>query len=655
MYSEYINDKKKEEIEIKPSKSQKEKKKINGDIFVYIIVFAMVAVFIGFIVYKVITTRHYTDQEIETKLVEKAKEYVTTNSVNTETYLDSVKLGIEVNKSCSKMSGVLYHNNNYYPNMMCKDYKSDLSNFANKDEKMKINGDSFIVIPEGVTFYDPLYSLEYSVRRFGIVGESEGIYNIEYYAIDNDISVGSAKRKVIVVKNDEEKELYPKIALSGDADYKLDKGTEYRDPGVRATDSSNHNLEVKTYHNIDSLKEGTYLVTYEAKDEQGRTSFARRNVTVTNNGYDITVNVLKDPSEKTNKEVTIRLEITGKSYQKTILPDNTESTSRNVYYKVSENNTYIFKIIDTQNKEITKEVVVDNISKDKPTGTCEAKVGDNVTVTVSATSTNPIAGYKYKIDSHQSSYITDTTYKYEKKSAENVSVLVKDELGNETEIKCTINKTDTDPVAYIDNYGKPCIKGFVCYQQKKYNSSSVIFCSSSGENSCRPLNLSGCSVASMATMLSKYNHKNTEGKIHDPYSLVKEVYKCSKSCSGWTAMTNVAKALGHSMSSPVAVSNNRVNTIRECLKHGPVIIHCKEGRYSDGKHFMALLAVNKKGEVWIYNPATDGSDKKVDTWIDPSILKSGNVDYFACLGDAGKYNQDKNNAYEQLQKDLANY
>ena len=654
MYSEYINDNKKEEIKIKPSNKERNGFKINGDIVVYIIILAVVLTFIGFIVYKVVVNRKYTDEEIEKKLVESAETYIKTNNITKETYLDSKKLGIVVNKNCSTMSGVLYYNNKYYPNMMCKDYKSDLSEFDNKNTQFTINGDSFIVIPEGSIFYDPLYNTEYSVRRFGAVTDKEGVYNIEYYAIENDISIASSKRKVIVVKNDEEKELYPKITLSGEVEYTLDKGSEYREPGVRGTDYNSRSLEVKTYQNIDNLNEGNYFVTYEVKDELGRTSYAKRNVTVMNNGYDISVNVTKEPQEKTNKDVTIRLEITGKSYQKTILPDNTESTSRVVTYKVSDNNTYIFKIIDTQNKEVTKEVVVDNISKEKPTGTCEAKVADTITVTVNATSSNMIVGYKYKIDSHQSSYITDTSYEYEKDSANNVSVMIKDELGNEEELTCKITKVDTDPVVYIDSYGKPCLKGFICYQQKKYNSSSVIFCSK-GEDSCRPLNESGCSVASMATMLSKYKHTNSEGKIHDPYSLVKEVYKCSNSCSGWTAMTNVAKALGHSMSSPVAVSNNRVDTMRECLKHGPIIIHCNKGRYSTGMHFMALLGVNKKGEVYLYNTATDGTDKKVDTWVDPTILKSGEVDYFACLGDANKYNQDKNNAYEQLQKDLVNY
>ena len=77
MYSEYINDKKKEDIKIKPSKPSKERK-INGDIFAYIIVFGIIFAVIGYVVYMIISNRHYTDQEIETQLVEKAKEYVKT-------------------------------------------------------------------------------------------------------------------------------------------------------------------------------------------------------------------------------------------------------------------------------------------------------------------------------------------------------------------------------------------------------------------------------------------------------------------------------------------------------------------------------------------------------------------------------------------------
>ncbi len=445
MYSDYMDDKKDEKSKIEIGKSNndnnKKERHISGDIFVYIILFAVIIGFIALIVTKVIKNKKYTNEEIEQKLVEKAKEYVATNKINKETYLDNQKLSITLNKNCSELSGVLYLNGNYYPNLMCKEYKSDLSFFDNKDENFKLKGDAFIVIAEGVTFADPLYETEYTtIRKFGSALPTEGIYNIEYFAIDNNISVGSLRRKVIVVKNEDEFNKSPKITLSGESSVTTDKGREYRDSGTNTQDANGRSLKPIVYDNIDILKDGNYLVIYEAIDEVGRRSYATRNVMVVNNGYDLTIDVSKDPSEKTNTDVTIKLNIQGSSYKRTILPDDTESTSKLVTYKVSENGKYTFKVVDAQGNEFPKEVTVDNISKETPKGTCKATLKDKkLTIDVDVTSSNEVDSYKYKIDYRSSEFIKDNPYVYDTEKAENVSVIIKDVYKNQEEISCEVS------------------------------------------------------------------------------------------------------------------------------------------------------------------------------------------------------------------------
>jgi len=433
------DDKAKLEIGSSNDEKKKNKKGFSGDIFVYIILFVVIGGFLTLLITKIIKNKKYTNEEIENQLVEKAKEYITNNKIVKETYLDNQKLNITLNKNCSELSGVLYLNGAYYPNLMCKEFKSDLSYFNNTNEIIKLKGDPFIVLAEGEIFTDPLYETDYSVRKFGNALPTEGIYNIEYFALDNNISVGSAKRKVIVVTNQSEYEKSPKMTLKGDTSVTTDKGRDYRDNGVDAKDYNNNRIEANIYHNVNTLKDGNYQVVYEAIDEEGRRAYLTRDVIVVNNGYDLTIDITKDPDTKTNKDVTIKLNIKGSSYKHTIMPDGTENTNKMINYKVSENGKYIFRVVDTENHEFTKEVTVDYINKEKPVATCEGTFADNkLTIKVNVTSVNEIDSYRYQVDYNRSEFIKDNPYVYETEKASTASVIVKDIYGNEEEFTCSL-------------------------------------------------------------------------------------------------------------------------------------------------------------------------------------------------------------------------
>ncbi len=439
MYSEYLDNNKEEK-----EKLAKKKDKGSGTLGLYILLFVIVFGFGALIFFMIRANKKYTPDELEEKLIDKAKDYVKDNNINKEVYLDSVKLNVKVNKDCSQISGVLYSDNKYYPILMCKEYRSNLSAFDNKSDKITLNGESFIVLPKGLPFYDPMYSSKYNVRKFGGNIDQEGVYTFEYFVLENNVTIDSVKRKIIVVDMDSEKENYPVISVNGGDKINLVKGKDYNDSGAKAVSSDRKSLEVGQYNNVDKSKIGTYVVHYYTKDDLGRTAYAARSVYVVGSDYKLDVRMSKDKTEKTTEDVTITLEITGNSYKKIILPDKTESNERKVEYTVKENGSYPFTVVDVLDHEFTREVVINNIDKDMPTGSCEATVdGKNVSITVNATSKNEIVGYRYIIDDYQSDTTTEKTFKREMlNDVKSVIVYVKDKKGSEARFICEINGKD---------------------------------------------------------------------------------------------------------------------------------------------------------------------------------------------------------------------
>ena len=136
----------------------------------------------------------------------------------------------------------------------------------------------------------------------------------------------------------------------------------------------------------------------------------------------------------TNRNLTIDISITSNNYNSTILPDQTETTDRNISYEVNNNGTYKFIVVDNNynQTEITKEV--NNIDRIKPTVKCTGKSENNNTaIYVTAEDSSGIKSYNYgNGETSGNTYVVNKTLYAS-------FVTVTDNAGNKTEASCTID------------------------------------------------------------------------------------------------------------------------------------------------------------------------------------------------------------------------
>ena len=72
----------------------------------------------------------------------------------------------------------------------------------------------------------------------------------------------------------------PTITLSGDAEMRVEQGTEFTDPGASANDDTDGEVTVSVSGTVDTATAGIYTLTYTATDAAGNEASAERVVTV---------------------------------------------------------------------------------------------------------------------------------------------------------------------------------------------------------------------------------------------------------------------------------------------------------------------------------------------------------------------------------------
>ena len=169
------------------------------------------------------------------------------------------------------------------------------------------------------------------------------------------------------------------ISLKGDNPATVIKGMKYDDPGYTANDSIEGDLtnRVTIEGTVNTNEVGTYTITYKVTNSNKFSTERIRTVKVIE---DLDISIDYSPKELTNKEVTINLKITGDCLSSVELPNGQTISNKIIEYKVTKNNNYIFLIKRTDGSIIEKEIKIDNIDKEKPTGTCKNTVYNNKTV-----------------------------------------------------------------------------------------------------------------------------------------------------------------------------------------------------------------------------------------------------------------------------------
>ena len=72
----------------------------------------------------------------------------------------------------------------------------------------------------------------------------------------------------------------PTITLSGDAEMRVEQGTDFTDPGATANDDTDGDVTVTVSGAVDTATAGVYTLTYTATDAAGNEASSERIVTV---------------------------------------------------------------------------------------------------------------------------------------------------------------------------------------------------------------------------------------------------------------------------------------------------------------------------------------------------------------------------------------
>ena len=595
--------------------------------------------------------------KLEEEMITAAKEYVSRNNISTnrEIYLDSSKLNINLRNDCSFVSGVIFDGVNYIPNLVCQEYKSDVIK-SNKEitDYITLNGDEVIIVAKGMGFYDPGYKSNDLITVIGNVGSEEGVYNI-YYKTKN--SNHMAIRKVIIIDNLNIRSLFPYIALKGEEVIYIVEGNIYNELGVTGKDTVDGDISsnVKIEGKVDTLVPGEYTITYILTNSRGYSNTIKRKVNVISQNSDLVVDYTISPEVDTNEEVSIKLSISGE-YNKIVYPNKQEG--RDLTYIINENGTYKFSVYDIYNRIIEKEIVIDNIDRTVPQGTCKATLYYNKTeIKVTMSTKREISSYEYIIDGVSSNSTQTNTYISTKVKPSSIKVKVKDSINNQNEIICTKENKLTRNIV-TDAAGKNCLEGMTCYVQYNYsNSSRYPFCSMvNNPNSCGGIGRNGCSITSTSNAIANMGVKSKNGSLYTPYTVWDELYpinkktgQCNGGCSGWSRMRDAIINAGLSAPKSVSrVSNSTMSQITDHLKKGyPVIVWAEGKPFASGSaHYLTLIGIREDGYVFLSDSANVNGTKKafynnkqyyVDTWIPTSDLITGNIKEFLLVGPKGMF------------------
>ena len=394
--------------------------------------------------------------KLEKAIVKEALLYIEKKQIviNKEQYLLLTDLnefdGIEM---CSKASGVILKQENGKLSakayLKCSDYESNV--IKNKSSFINLNGEEVVILNKGEVFNDPLYEKkkECEVKVSGYVGTESGIYTLKYDILVNNKFKGSLERKVIISENDKTQTISgltstsePKLELLGDETIILNVGSKYVEPGYKAYDYKDgkisRDVEVSD-SKINTSKEGTYVITYKVKNSKGNEAKAYRTIKIVKfkGNIELTLNVT---NEELAASTTIEYKVNNydDTYSKLVLPNGSLGALEGTYL-ANYNGNYKFKIYDIYGNEFIKQINIDNLDNEAPSGTCVASViGQATNILVNASDNKGISGYNYIIDSEESNFISSNSYTTSK-NVKNVSVIVKDIVDNQTTLQCSIS------------------------------------------------------------------------------------------------------------------------------------------------------------------------------------------------------------------------
>ena len=275
---------------------------------------------------------------------------------------------------------------------------------------ININGNSEINIEEGAVFTDPgvgevkgsdgnkIDISKVSTRYEYFDGENAvtvdridtskiGIYYIYYELFDNDGNVLTTTVRTVNVYHKDK--IPPTISLIGDEIINLKYGEEYQEYGAMASDNKGGNSTDKIiiFGEVNSKKDGTYLIKYFVRDNDGNLASVTRTVIVGKKTGKVESNIEEIIDDKNSTEAGIKIDtkvdsdtdIDKVTYAITTTKEKPankdfktlEELEKMGKYKdgkfvILENGTYYIWIRDEKGNVTNKKFTISNIDETKP-------------------------------------------------------------------------------------------------------------------------------------------------------------------------------------------------------------------------------------------------------------------------------------------------
>ena len=266
------------------------------------------------------------------------------------------------------------------------------------------------------------------------------------------------------------------LILNGETVSYLKVGDKFEEPGYQVIDSTNDNLKnnVKITGNVDTTKAGTYKIIYTVKNDLGLTVSEERTVIV----MDSDINISYNKEGFTNDKVVVNIGVINNYFDYILLPNGNRDTRRTTTYEITANGTYNFKVYSKDGTYKEETITINNIDKEKPSGTCTAKYSSGK-YTVTTNINDNLSGIKsleYYLDNNlkESTNKTSVTINTSNTS-NNIYVTAYDKANNSNKITCTVDNS-----AYVEP--KPSSSSSQTSSSSKSSSSSKLSSSKQSTN-----------------------------------------------------------------------------------------------------------------------------------------------------------------------------
>ncbi len=254
--------------------------------------------------------------------------------------------------------------------------------------------------------------------------EKVGNYTVTY-SVNSLWKKNSATREVSILPNPLD-DIY--FSLKGEDVVSLKINTKFVDPGynIKSKDNVDYSKYVTVTNNINNKKIGTYEVRYLFKINKKQQELVR---TVKVIGSTYSINFDKTPT-KGNVVAKISSNISDFAY---FMVDGKKVTKDSFTYTVKQNGQFNFEMYNTKGKMEKIALVVNNIDRTPPSGSCVATMSSKSNVTsfnLNLKDNSQVVSYIYNNYAYTTSTFTVNSL------VKSGSVQVVDQAGNRSTISC---------------------------------------------------------------------------------------------------------------------------------------------------------------------------------------------------------------------------